>query len=152
MTKKKEDNADKKIVRRGRRVQLICKDPSLAKQAFKESSDINNILKQYESTGVLPLNGKSPIYGDFSNHVQYQDAMNLVINANRQFESLPAKIRERFSNDPVNFLEFVENEDNIEECYRMGLKVRPNPAASAADSEKNAESTQQKEAKVEAKK
>lgn len=101
---------------------LITPEPTRTKQSFKEECDINNILKKYGRTGQLPdLIEKDPIYGDFSEPTSYQEAMNLVILANEQFANLSAKTRERFSNDPVKFLEFTNNPENIDEMVKLGL-------------------------------
>jgi phage internal scaffolding protein len=101
------------------------------KQAFKEETDINRIMKKYETTGVLPDMIKSnPQYGDFSNVTDYQQAMNTVILAREQFDGLSAKIRKRFNNSPEAFLAFVEDPENHQEMVELGLAQKL-PGASA---------------------
>lgn len=39
------------------------------------------------------------------------EALNTVIEAQEQFDALPAKVRERFGNDPEAMLEFLNCED-----------------------------------------
>lgn len=94
------------------------------KQSFKEECDINSILKKFERTGVVPGNAKTPKYGDFSEGTTYQEALNLVITAEQQFASLPARARERFQNDPAKFLDFATNASNADEMAKMGL-IKP---------------------------
>lgn len=101
---------------------------SLTKQSEAEACDINNIMKRYEQTGLLPdSNGRQPTFADFSTMETYQEAMNIVSQANSSFHSLPAEIRARFQNDPAQFLGFVEkglvDENAAKELIEMGLAV-----------------------------
>jgi len=114
-------------------------DPGRTKQADAAACDINNILKRYEKTGILPgMIRENPSYGDFSEAPDFQEALNLVRDAERQFGALDAPIRSRFDNDPAKFLEFVHNPSNIEEMANLGLlkpevvKARNDAAAKAA--------------------
>lgn len=99
--------------------------PSLTKQSMKDECDVNRILKNYKKTGLLPNVDASHLYGDFVDVPDYQDAMNVVIRANEQFAGLDSKLRDRFSNDPSKFLQFVSDEKNLEEMYHIGLATRP---------------------------
>lgn len=83
--------------------------PSLTKQADAEAADINNIVERYLKTGIAPGMSRDPIYGDFSTAETFQEAMNIVAEANAQFAGLSADIREEFQNDPSRFLQFVED-------------------------------------------
>ena len=101
---------------------LDCQDGSRTKQSFKEECDINTIMKRYENTGVLPeLIKTNPAYGDFSDVGTYLEAMSVVKLAEEQFSGLSAKVRDRFSNDPVKFLEFANNPGNGKEMIDLGL-------------------------------
>lgn len=105
-----------------RRVQSVCEGKTLTKQSFKDECNVNNILEKHKNTNVLKVNKQKGEYGDFSNSIDYSDALNLVINANEQFESLPAAIRKQFNNDPVEFLSFCSDEKNYPKMIEMGLK------------------------------
>lgn len=100
---------------------LACEEPSLAQQHFKDECDINNILRQFNITGLLPEQPLSPRYGDFTGIGDYHTALNRVIAAQEEFEALPAQIRARFDNDPSNLIEFLENENNRPEAEELGL-------------------------------
>ena len=100
---------------------LACEEPSLAQQHFKDECDINNILRQFNITGLLPANPVSPRYGDFSGIGDYHTALNRVIAAQDEFESLPAQIRARFDNDPSKLIEFLDDENNRPEAESLGL-------------------------------
>jgi len=99
---------------------------SLAKQSFRDASDINVIVKRFGLTGQLPMgNPRVPMTGDFCDAPDFQTSLNLVLAARQSFERLPAKWRERFGHDPANFLAFVEDEKNHDEAVRLGLIERP---------------------------
>lgn len=102
---------------------VVCTaEEGRTKQADKESCDINNILKRYEKTGVLPdMIKQNPQYGDFSMAPDYQEALNIVRFAEEQFAALDAHIRLRFDNDPEKFLAFASDDKNYDEMEKMGL-------------------------------
>lgn len=97
-------------------------EPSMAQQHFKDECDVNNILRKYASTGLIThvANG-TPSYGDFSSVLEFQQAQNILIEAQDAFDALPASLRKRFDNDPAVMLEFIENPDNREEAEKLGL-------------------------------
>ena len=103
---------------------LACEEPSLAQQHHKDECDINNILRQFSITGLLPESPLSPRYGDFTGIGDYHTALNRVIAAQDEFEALPAQIRARFDNDPAQLIEFLENSDNRPEAEKLGLVER----------------------------
>lgn len=107
------------------KVKLKFTKPSLTKQSQLESTDINKILNKYQKTGTLPILQSPQKYEDYSDVVSFQEAQNILIHANEQFEGLDSKIRERFNNNPENFLEFVNNSENKEEMYKLGLAIKP---------------------------
>lgn len=100
---------------------LHCEDASLAQQHFKDETDINNILRQFNITGQLPTALLSPRYGDFTGIVDYQSALNAVIAAEDGFMSLPADTRAKFGNDPEQLIQFLADEGNRAEAEKLGL-------------------------------
>jgi len=104
---------------------LHCEDASLAQQHFKDECDINNILRQFNVTGLLPETTISPRYGDFSGITDYHTALNQVIAAENEFMALPATLRARFENDPALLIEFLENPENKNEAIKLGLVNKP---------------------------
>lgn len=96
--------------------------PGRTKQADKESCDINYILDRFERTGELPVSsGASGMYGDFADVPDYLESLNIVRSAEAQFMALPAKLRDRFENDPAKFLAFVGDNKNYDEAVKLGL-------------------------------
>jgi len=100
---------------------LHCEDASLAQQHFKDECDINNILRQFNITGILPEAPLSPRYGDFTGIGDYHTALNQVIAAEDEFMSLPATLRARFENDPAQLINFLDNPENKQEAIQLGL-------------------------------
>lgn len=97
------------------------KGRSKTKQAFKEECDINNIVPRLQNGEAVLMNTGSANYGDYSDPTEFHDAQNIVAYAKEQFQALPAKVRDRFANDPGNFLEFTADPENQKELLKMGL-------------------------------
>jgi phage internal scaffolding protein len=100
---------------------LVCPDPSLAQQNFKDETDINYIVRQFGLTGELPGKPLSPQYGDFTGVLDYHSAVNAVLAAQDEFDHLPAQMRARFNNDPAELIDFLGKEENREEATKLGL-------------------------------
>lgn len=120
-----------------KRVSLEAGEATMTQQQFKKECDINNILKKYQKTGLIEhvqqFNGQ---YADLSEPCDYQTALNVVIEAQAAFDSLPSSIRKRFSNSPQEFLEFVNDPSNLEEGIKLGIYNAPQdplPASPAAE-------------------
>jgi len=102
-------------------------EPSLTVQDAKNECDVNQILSRYMKTGVLDHTKMAPPqFGDWSHIPDYQESMNRVLSAQTTFNKLPAKIREKFNNDPSLFLNFAVNPANLPEMVELGLAV-PKP-------------------------
>lgn len=105
---------------------------SVAVQSAKAECDINNIMRKFEKTRMIDhVRSVDGSYIDVTGFPQsYQESLNQVLEAQRMFDTVPAKVRKRFGNDPGQFLEFVENPENIEECRKLGLAVpAPEPVS-----------------------
>lgn len=97
----------------------------MTKQSFKEECDINTLVQRFGLTGQLPENVRAPVYGDFTEVVDYQSALNAVIAADASFMELPASVRSRFANNPALFVDFCSDPANREEAIKLGLVVPP---------------------------
>lgn len=94
---------------------------SRTREAMKQECDINFILRNYRKSGLVShVNQYQGDYGEFL-AMDFHEAMNTVAAANAMFETVPAKIRAEFANDPGLFLSFVTNPDNIDRMREMGL-------------------------------
>lgn len=105
---------------------LNCGDERITEQEHKDECDINNILKKYQTSGLLDhVNTYQGNYQDCIDVGDYFEAQQKISYAQEMFASLPSQIRDRFSNEPANFLEFVQNEDNKDEMIKLGLMNPP---------------------------
>lgn len=94
---------------------------SPTKQSCKDECDINRIMAKYLKRGVVDhvaVHGGS--YG-FASTATFQESMNIVLKAEAMFADLPAKMRERFGNDPGKFLDFCSDKKNLPELRELGL-------------------------------
>lgn len=103
--------------------------PTMTKASFAKDADINVLMKRFGVTdGAIPPAVADPkYYGDFSDVPDFRTALDNIRNAQERFELLPADIRNRFANDPVNLFEFVSNPDNTEESVKLGLLKKRQP-------------------------
>jgi phage internal scaffolding protein len=94
---------------------------SRTSQEFAEDADINNIMARYVKTGTVPMYmDRNMLDGDM--HVMsYHEMQNVIADANSAFASLPATVRARFENDPAKYIEFVSDENNLEEARELGM-------------------------------
>lgn len=121
--------------------------PSMTKQSEMDACDIHNVLRQFSQQGFESLvreNAAKGQYADLPDSIDYQESLNIVIAAQRSFETLPSQVRERFGHDPARFLDFLSDPNNQDEAIRLGLATDsrppvdpppppPPPAAAPAD-------------------
>lgn len=105
----------------------VAVGPSLTRQEFLEESDINSLMKRYETYGTS-VNGLRPdaqqqgFYADFTDMPNnLLDYLGMVKDAERAFMTLPAGIRREFDNDPVSFVDYASNPANLEQMRSWGL-------------------------------
>lgn len=120
----------------GRKSVVIKCGQARTKQSFKDECNIHTIMDKYHRTGLVThLNATRPMYGDFSSVPDYQSALNVVINARNEFAKLPASLRDRFMNDPVKLLAFVNDPQNREEAVKLGiLRAEKSESVASGDS------------------
>lgn len=110
------------------RVRQETGETSLTQQSLAAETDINAIMRKYEKTGVITHVARyAGEYGDFSGVPDYKTGLERIMAADEMFASLPARIRDRFGNDPANFIEFATNPENLPELRKMGLAPEEAP-------------------------
>ena len=92
-------------------------------QHHKNDCDINQIIARASKTGYTKAH--SLAYNDLANIPDYHEAMNAIAKAKENFDAMPSKLRNRFSNDPGKFLNFVQNPENTEEAMKLGIFNKP---------------------------
>lgn len=98
--------------------------PSMTKQEFVRETDINNVIKSFGQTGMFNhVNAKAAqgVYQDLPDSLDFQDSLHQVMAAEAAFMTLPAKVRDRFGQDPAQFLAFIADPENLEEARKLGL-------------------------------
>lgn len=117
---------------------------SRTQQQFADECNINKIMERHgrgEDISHLRRQGQ---YRDLTTAPTYQQAMDILNNANTAFDSLPARLRKEFDNDPQKFLEFVHDEKSYERGVALGLYTPTDDSKNV--SQKNDDSQQQKNA------
>jgi len=91
------------------------------KQSFSDQCEINNIMARHQKgVAVTHLNQHGPNYGFATSH-DFAESMRIVKTAQDMFNGLPSSIRNRFANDPAQFLDFVQDADNRKEGEKLGI-------------------------------
>lgn len=118
-----ESSAYVEIDRSNPAILVDCSNlPSLTRQEFADECDINKLMAQYEKTGILPtVNGREPQYIDVSNVPDLAEAHRILQEATASFMSLPATVRRDFDNDPIKFINFAEDPENLEKLREWKL-------------------------------
>lgn len=117
-------------------------EPSLTDQTQKDDCDVNRILAKFRETGSLidPLHPgtRKPIFGDFTDIPDYQGALDIIIRSDEAFMQLPAKVRERFGNNPQEIFDFLSDEKNRQEAIELGLiDKKPDNEQKIVDTQKD---------------
>lgn len=105
---------------------FACEGESLTRQSEADSCDINKIMERFDRTGQLPISLKQPPqYGD-ARIVSFQEAKQIVIEAEKQFMELSPQARQYFGHDPQNLLNAIadDSEDNIKKLLDLGIMVQ----------------------------
>jgi len=101
-------------------------------QSFRDESDVNNIMRRYKKTGILipeSVQRRQAFYGDFVERgFDFQQAQNALLAANETFMSLSAELRYRFHNNPLEYIRFIENPANRDECIKLGFRTEKIPS------------------------
>lgn len=102
-----------------------CPEETLAQQQFRDECDINTILERFGITGMVPTNVRQPLTEDFIDAMDYQSALNALMEAEQSFMEMPAKVRAEFQNDAGKFIDFFGREENRERAIELGLIHKP---------------------------
>ena len=110
----------------GVRYTEIPKDYSdgMTKQSFKDSTDINKIIKKAQTSAGLAhaMKYDKPVYGEFSG-VDLLTAFNQVEKAKQIFADLPSEVRNEFNQDPFKFMAFASHPNNIDRLDKLIPKI-----------------------------
>lgn len=114
---------------------IFFTEPSRTKQADMERCDLQYQLARFQKTGLMGnLRSDEPLTGDFSEVDDLITAHNRLIDLEEQFMSIPAALRKKFDNDPLQMLEWLQKEENYEEAVKYGLLVKKASESISGDS------------------
>lgn len=106
----------------GKHTISFADSPSMTEQSHAKSCDIHHIMKRYERNKTIEhVNMHQGTYMDYIGAPDFQEKEMMIAEAKSMFETVPSKIREEFSNDPAQFIQFMQNKDNIEAIEEYGL-------------------------------
>lgn len=95
------------------------------KSEFADEANINNIVKRCMNGATLPAGNRTPLFGDFTEVADFSSAQILIADAQSQFELLPSDIREKFGNNVSDLMDFLDDENNLDEAIALGLAPKP---------------------------
>lgn len=96
---------------------------SMTDQQFADQVDINEIVKKFQKTGQIShLNKMQGMIADVSEIPDLLESMQTVTRAQQTFAQLPAALRDRFGNSPVQLINFLQDPANDQEAVAIGLK------------------------------
>ena len=111
---------------------IVCEDESLTVQDEDGSTDLNILLKRMgvNDGSVLPatLGITDPAYyGDFTDAPDLKTALDRIHEAEERFMMLPPQLRERFHNNALEMLQWVQDPRNIDEAIKLKMLIRRAP-------------------------
>lgn len=105
-------------------VDLDCEaiDDGMTRQEFRDECDINVLMATYERNGnISHLNKGTPQYLDVTDVPDLPKAIAMMNAAEEAFMTLPASVRREFDQDPVKFVEYAQDPENVEQMRKWGL-------------------------------
>jgi phage internal scaffolding protein len=110
-------------LKQGKRIRCITYNgtDSKVEQSQEHLTNVSELLEPAIKRGLLRHSVKFEGEYDDIPVKDYQQALIIQAQAKSMFEQLPAKIRDKFENDPAQFLAFTQNPNNAEEMRKMGM-------------------------------
>jgi len=91
-----------------------------------DACDVNKIVSRFQRTGVLTHLARGvPQFLDVSEVGDYRTALENARAAEKYFMSLPAKVRAKFDNDPLRYLEVLQDPKGQELLEGIAREVFP---------------------------
>ncbi|AZL82882.1 internal scaffolding protein [Apis mellifera associated microvirus 26] len=111
-------------------------EPSKTDPSWAKDTDVNLIIQKWSKTGTNPHPSRTQgVYADISEITDLMGAQEVVQKAADMFGALPALVRDRFRNDPVEMVTFLNDPRNHEEAVKLGILEKKSPPASPAKEE-----------------
>lgn len=110
-----------KAFRYRKRVDTELKGGSKVQNHFRDTQNINCIMKRYRRGMPLEVEKRPMHYGDFASAASFQEAMNRVVSAQEQFSELPGEVKKYFNQNPAELINFINDPKNKEKAIELGL-------------------------------
>lgn len=115
---------------------------SRTKQSMKDDCDINFIVARYRRTGALEHVARGvPVFADVADVGEYREVLERLRAAEEYFLTLPAKVREQFGNDPVEYVAALGDpaaQDRLRDVVMDVLGDRREPAQDRREGDREA--------------
>lgn len=96
-------------------------EESLTRQSEKDDADINVLLNRFVRTGLMPQDEREPLFIDVSDVGDYRQIRDHINRSTDYFNTLDAKVRAKFNNDPAEFLDRLVDPANKQEFVDLGI-------------------------------
>lgn len=119
-----------------RRVTAPAGGPKITREEYRADSEINTILAKYRQTGTLPVSQSGqPFWGDFSEIPSLQEAYEVMADAEANYLTLSASVRDASDNNPATFLQMMQDPEGFAALRNAGLEVLvdPTPVSEPSD-------------------
>lgn len=104
-------------------------------QSHKLSCDIHYILKRFANGEIDVLSKVQGAYGDFTNMPRsFADVMNMTIEAQNHFDSLPVEVKQKFDN---NFVQYMQSFGSDDWAKKVGIVSEFVPSESEVKSDES---------------
>lgn len=101
--------------------------PSKTDQSFKKECDVNHIMSRFAKTGeITHLRRQQGVYADITNLKGLQESAEQLHTVREIFNELPSELREKLDNNPLNFIDYLQDPKNLEEATKYGFFEKPN--------------------------
>lgn len=136
MTPKKSQVPLRSFYKPRARRPTIIEGPSMTKTDHAKGTDVNDIIRKFNRTGVLDhVRRVQGVYADVSHFGSYQDAVHRVQEAQAHFDALPANMKAVFDNDAARFLDWAnsatEEDRQLLVAESLGLSTPESPPSPA---------------------
>lgn len=125
-----------------KRVTLKFTQSSLTEQSHAATCNINNIVKKFTETGILPTNNYENGQYGFAPNIDFKTALDMVKNTHREFDELDPTEKALFNHNPEQYADFLVNyeeapltfeDDNPAEPDTIVSKTTPDSTESTTD-------------------
>lgn len=131
-TEQKKENTKIVLRKNGtKRVSIVSFSPSKTDPSQAKETDVNEIVRRFKKQNAQQFHRwfQQPVNApevDLTGVTDLLGAYEAVRNAEQAFSALPAAVRDKFANSPLELEAWLQDEKNNDEAIELGLKI-PKP-------------------------